>query len=79
MFGDPAAEFVAAMQDLRLGWFTPFLGAHTLNRSQGLYQDLARERPGSLLFWLNRQEHPPARYVAVVRHDETILGMGGDV
>lgn len=46
-----------------------------LGRSEGLYFDLVRERPGSLLFWLNRQPHPPARYVSVVR-DESLSWVG---
>lgn len=50
-----------------LGLIAGLLGSETLNRSQGLYFDLTREYPGSLLFWLNRQPHPPADYVSVVR------------
>jgi pimeloyl-ACP methyl ester carboxylesterase len=29
--------------------------------------DLVPERPGSLLYWLNRQPHPAIRYVSIVR------------
>ncbi|MEJ2593008.1 MAG: hypothetical protein P8178_16750, partial [Candidatus Thiodiazotropha sp.] len=29
--------------------------------------DLTPERPGNLLFWLNRQPHPDIAYVSVVR------------
>ncbi len=48
--------------------FTRFLGPDdALNRSQGIYYDLIRERPGSLLYWLNHQPHPPARYISIVR------------
>jgi len=50
-----------------LRWISGILGADTLTRSQGLYADLAREYPGNLLFWLNRQPHPKAVYVSVVR------------
>ena len=37
---------------------------------------LVRERPGSLLFWLNRQPHPKARYISVVRREDSLLGLG---
>jgi pimeloyl-ACP methyl ester carboxylesterase len=52
-----------------LGWFSQLLGREKdlLGRSQGLYFDLAPEQPGNLLFWLNHQPHPPARYISVVR------------
>ena len=48
-----------------------FFGLDTINRSKGLYWDLGREYPTTLLFWLNRQPHPKAFYVSIVR-------MGGD-
>lgn len=50
-----------------LGLFAPFMGLGSLNRSQGLYADLTPERPGNLLHWLNRQPHPEAAYISVVR------------
>lgn len=50
-----------------LGMMAPFLGLGSLNRSQGLYADLTPERPGNFLFWLNRQPHPQAVYVSLVR------------
>lgn len=59
-----------------LGWVAPLLGAPGLNRSQGLFHDLSREQPGSLLFWLNRQPHPRSRYIAVIHKDNAPLGMG---
>jgi hypothetical protein len=59
-----------------LGWVAPLLGGGTLNRSQGLYYDLVRERPGSLLFWLNHQEHPASRYISIVREDDGLLNFG---
>ena len=40
-----------------------------------LYYDLVRERPGTLLFWLNRQAHPAATYISVVRDgSRSLLG-----
>lgn len=71
--GTETAELGLQAGQSPLRWLTGILGADTLNRSQGLYFDLARERPGSLLFWLNRQRHPDARYVAVVRTGEDTL------
>jgi hypothetical protein len=50
-----------------LAWMAPVLGMEELNVSQALYADLHPERPGTLLFWLNRQPHPPASYLSVVR------------
>ncbi len=56
-----------------LGFFAPLVGAGTLNKSRALYADLAPERPGDLLYWLNRQAHPDSRYISVVRTDKTFL------
>lgn len=74
--GTDSAEIGAMAGNSPLGWVAPLLGGATLNRSQGLYQDLVRERPGSLLFWLNRQEHPSSRYISIVREDEGLLSLG---
>jgi triacylglycerol lipase len=57
-----------------LGFFAPLFGAETLNKSRGLYADLTRERPGTVLYWLNHQQHPNARYISVVRSSETLFG-----
>mgnify|MGYP001820675251 CR=1 FL=1 len=74
--GTDSAEIGALAGNSPLGLFAPLLGGGTLNRSQGLYQDLVRERPGSLLFWLNHQEHPSSRYISVVREGGGLLGFG---
>lgn len=65
--GTDAAETGLQVANSPLGWFTPMVGAGTINRSQGLYRQLVRERPGTYLGWLNRQKHPKARYVSIVR------------
>ncbi|MET0068674.1 MAG: alpha/beta fold hydrolase [Candidatus Thiodiazotropha sp.] len=39
--------------------------------------DLVPERPGNLLFWLNRQSHPPIRYISIVRTGP--VGMGDEL
>lgn len=75
--GTESAEIGLMAGQSPLGWIAPWLGADVLNRSQGLYYDLARENPGNLLGWLNRQPHPEAVYVSVVRRkDGGLLGMG---
>lgn len=71
--GTGTAEIGALAGQTPLGWFAPFVGGSTLNRSQGLYRDLVRERPNTFLYWLNRQPHPEARYVSVVRKGEDAL------
>jgi triacylglycerol lipase len=51
-------------------------GYDTLRRSRGLLFDLASPYPGSLLYWLNAQQHPKIKYVSVVRLDP--VGFAGD-
>ncbi|MCB1860034.1 MAG: hypothetical protein KDI63_17320 [Gammaproteobacteria bacterium] len=69
--GTETAELGIVLGNSPLGWASRWLGANDLlGRSQGLFFDLIRERPGSLLFWLNRQPHPVARYISVVRDEE---------
>jgi pimeloyl-ACP methyl ester carboxylesterase len=53
---------------------TDFFGGElydTAMRSRGLYVDLVRPQPGSLLYWLNGQSHPDIRYVSIVRAGST--------
>jgi triacylglycerol lipase len=45
-------------------------------RSRGLFVDLVRPRPGSLLYWLNSQKHPDLQYFSIVRGEAAI--MSGD-
>jgi len=51
-------------------------GYDTLRRSRGLLFDLAYPQPGSLLYWLNAQQHPDIKYVSVVRLNQ--VGFAGD-
>ena len=74
--GTETAEIGAIVGSTPLAWLAPLLGAEVFNRSQALYRDLVRERPGSLLFWLNRQPHPDALYVSIVRENDSLLGSG---
>jgi hypothetical protein len=74
--GTATAELGLMASQSPLGWVAPLLGAGSLSRSQGLYHDLSREQPGSLLFWLNRQPHPSSRYLCVIHTGGGLLGMG---
>ena len=74
--GTQSAEVGSLAGQSPLAMLAPMLGGDTLNRSQALYQDLARERPNSLLYWLNRQPHPSADYISIVRRDDSLLGLG---
>ena len=74
--GTESAELGIMAGQSPLAMLAPMLGVDTLNRSQGLFHDLARERPGSLLYWLNRQQHPSATYVSIVRSGDDPSGMG---
>ena len=65
--GTDSAEEGLALHHSPLGWVAPFFGLETLNRSEGLYYDLVREYPSTPLFWLNRQPHPKAFYVSIIR------------
>jgi len=51
-------------------------GYDLLRRSRGLLFDLAHPRPGSLLYWLNAQQHPDIKYISVVRLNP--VGFAGD-
>lgn len=73
--GTAAAEIGSLTSDSPLGEAAPIMGLNTVNRSRGLYEDLKRERPGSLLHWLNRQPHPEIIWISLVRK-ETITSLG---
>lgn len=76
--GTATAELGSFIGNSPLAWFAPFFGAGTINRSQVLYRDLWRERPDTLLGWLNRQPHPKARYVSVIRSVDPRGPLAGD-
>ena len=76
--GTELAEDGLTLANSPVGFFAPMFGAGTLNRSQALYADLVRERPGTLLGWLNRQTHPDIRYVSLVRGDPRNPANNGD-
>ena len=66
---DVGAPLVVARQDLgsQLG---------DLEAAERAFSRLVREQPGSLLFWLNHQEHPSSRYISIVREDDGLLNFG---
>ncbi len=68
--GTGAAELGLMAGDSPLAFLAPLVGGSTLNRSQGLYADLVRQRPGTLLGWLNFQPHPQSVYISLVRDDQ---------
>ena len=65
--GTPMADIGALASDSPLGVFFQELGDSTLLRSRGLFRDLQPARQGSLLYWLNRQAHPPIPYYSIIR------------
>lgn len=40
---------------------------NTLQHSRGILVDLTPPAPGSMLFWLNAQQHPDIEYISIVR------------
>lgn len=74
--GTDTAEFGRLLGNSPLAMIAPMIGANTLNRSQNLYNDLLPEMPHRFLFWLNRQPHPEAEYISIVRDESS--NNGGD-
>jgi pimeloyl-ACP methyl ester carboxylesterase len=71
--GTAVAEIGTLASDSPLGAAAPLLGLNGINRSRGLYDDLIRERYGSMLHWLNRQPHPEIVWISLVRDsDQTV-------
>jgi triacylglycerol lipase len=60
--------------------------ARTTQRSQQLYSDLARPRPGNLLDWLNAQTHPDINWDSIIHtgvnsngHDSVVAAYSQDM
>ena len=70
--GTESAQLGRIVGNSPLALFAPFVGANTINRSQGLYQDLLPEMPHRFLYWLNRQPHPEAEYISVVKDNKAL-------
>jgi triacylglycerol lipase len=65
--GTESAEIALLAAESPLSEYAALFGAEFINHSQALYKDLVRERPGSFLYKLNREPHPAAQYIAIVR------------
>lgn len=72
--GSDLAQLAKLLGETPLALFTPLIGAQTFNRSQDLYDDLLPEKPGNFLYWLNRQQHPDAEYISIVRDADAVDG-----
>lgn len=72
------AEVGSAIANSPLSWVAPFVGLNTVNRSRVLYRDLWRDGPYTMLGWLNRQPHPTARYVSIIRTEDIRAPYAGD-
>ena len=75
--GTYLAEMGIRLHDNPLTWMMPYPGAEIFHRSGRLFQDLLPERPGNFLYWLNRQRHPAATYISIIRQD--LPPPGGDM
>lgn len=65
--GTDSAALALLAADSGLSAYASALGADFINHSQALYRDLMPEQAGNFLYKLNREPHPPARYIAIVR------------
>jgi pimeloyl-ACP methyl ester carboxylesterase len=72
--GTDSARLGRLVGETPLTLIAPLVGAGTLNRSQGLYDDLLPAQPNRMLYWLNRQPHPEAEYISIVRDQNSDLG-----
>lgn len=63
-------EFVAKTPASIMG---NVVGADNLDNAEILLNQLQREQPNTLLFWLNRQLHPNIEYVSIVRSAGTFF------
>lgn len=75
--GSDLAELANLIGSTPLALFTPLIGAETFNHSQELYSDLLPEKPGNFLYELNRQPHPNAQYISIIRNPDS--ADGGDL
>jgi pimeloyl-ACP methyl ester carboxylesterase len=68
--GSGAASAGALVASSPLGWMADILGQDELAHSGHLLSELSPQKPGSFLFWLNQQPHPPAlHYISLLRVD----------
>ncbi len=65
--GSGMAEAVELASKMYIGDMFSMIGEDSIKDSEELMNQLQREEPGSFLFWLNRQPHPPAKYYSIIR------------
>jgi len=65
--GTESAEIALLAAESPLSEYAALFDAEFINHSQPLYKDLVREQPGNFLYKLNREPHPAAQYIAMVR------------
>lgn len=70
--GTSSASIGATVAESPLSLLTPMIGAGAINRSESLYRDLQPEQPNRFLYWLNRQPHPQAEYISIVRDNKNL-------
>jgi pimeloyl-ACP methyl ester carboxylesterase len=70
--GTPTADLAYLAGNSPIGMMISLVGEQTLQDSRGLLSDLKEEKPGSFLFWMNRQPYPNLHYASIVRKNESI-------
>lgn len=65
--GTSAASAGAFAASSPIGVIARWFGKEGLSRSSQLLSELAPQRPDNFLGWLNRQAHPQAGYISLVR------------
>ena len=72
--GTTVAKIARIASQSPAGGLADFLGFDSLPRSRQLFSELEPEKYGNFLFWLNRQPHPYAEYLSIVRVDSRLKG-----
>lgn len=72
--GTEAAYFASILARSPMGDMADWLGLDSLPRSGQLFSDLQPVDRGTFLYWLNRQPHPWASYVSIVRAEDRFTG-----
>lgn len=65
--GSGMAEAMELASKMFMGDMFDMMGDDTLKDSEDLMNQLQRDDPGTFLFWLNHQPHPPAKYYSIIR------------
>ena len=72
--GTEAAYFANIIARSPMGDMADWIGLDSLPRSRHLFSDLRPESQGTFLYWLNRQAHPWASYVSIIRAENRFTG-----